>query len=135
MYDASLEATQAPLGRYFQIPEFTVPVLFESPVLAFGASTTDLQTPRKLAYWARQLIASQGAVSGLIQFSSKRIYLEQIQMFRFELFANSYQIRIVIPWWIRSVDISIWEYIGAIDEEYDLIQQQLARIESKIDEL
>lgn len=143
VYDETFTADPAPHGRYYPILDRIVPVLFDSPILAFAASSTDAQPNWRLGYWVRQYIAPSGVGTGAIESRQTKAYLNRTVMSRFQLYAAEYQVRLSFPYWLRSISVGIWEYVGPIDdttealirERIDIVRIDLARLEAKVDTL
>lgn len=142
-YENTFYAEALPNGRFYPINPLILPVLFTSPYLALGASSTDARSHWKLGYWIKQFIAPASVGFGAVETNSARGYLNRTAVARFPLYAPQYQLRIEFPWWHRSMDVSIWEYVGDSDDttealirdQTDAIRASLATIEAKIDAL
>lgn len=141
VYDENFAGDPAPNNRYYPILDRVVPVLFDSPILAFAASSTDARSNWRLGYWARQYIAPSGIGTGAIESRQIKAYLNRTVLSRFELLAREYQVRLSFPYWLRTVSVGIWQYTGSIDdatealirERLDIVRIDLLRLEAKID--
>lgn len=117
--------TPAPqLGRYFPIEDFTVPVQFQTPVLAiYLTSTTD---PGR---WIRGGFAKQKIRTGILGGGSPDTFsqalplrLREINLLQFAQITTSYAVTLSIPYWLRQIDVTIYEYTGTIT---DTVEQKL----------
>lgn len=141
VYEASFNAAPAPNGRYYPINPVVMPVLLSSPIVALAAFSLDAAPRWRLGYWARQYIVTNGF--GAIEGATQKAFLNRFMIARYRMLAPQYQLRLEIPYWLRSIDITIWEYSSTvgdstealITEQAELTRVDLLRIESKISQL
>jgi hypothetical protein len=127
---------------YKPIPPVTVPIQFESPILAVSANSTKSPARWQLGAWLNQNIQTGLLVGGLPDASaviSRRVFLRRINLIQLPRYAFSYSIDFKIPYWIEDIQLIVHEYVGPIvDSTEQLIQglqADITRVEQKIDNL
>ena len=118
------DAPNDSLNRYYPISDFAIPVQFSSSVLAvFLESETD---PGR---WIRGGFAKQKIVTGITgggtpdAFSeAKPLRLREINLIQFQQLSTDYAVVLSIPYWLRHIDVSVYEYTGTIT---DTLEQKL----------
>lgn len=118
------DAPNESLNRYFPIEDFAIPVQFESPVLAiYMTSNTD---PGR---WVKGGYAKQKIQTGITGGGSpdafseaKFLRLREINRVVFEQITTSYAVVLSIPFWLRHIDVTIYEYTGQI---IDTVEEKL----------
>lgn len=130
-------------GLFFPIPSFEVPIQFESPILAIAANSQDAKSWWILGCRVRQLFEVP-VIPEEVASVQRRVLLNRGgTLIQFPRYVSQYRLEVEIPKWHRSMDITIWEYLGpitdtveqAVLEQTDLIRVDLLRIEAKVDAL
>lgn len=129
----SSEARRTPL------PEISIPIQAYYPIIAVKISSAS-----NPGHWKFGGYVNQKAVFGIIEnnqanninTSKQKIWLDRVTAVFFPQLTDSYQITFNIPWWLRQVDITVWQYIGPVEDSYeqkfDYIQGTLAAILDRI---
>lgn len=55
-----------------------------------------------------------GGVADAESGTSRRLKLNQIQIFPVQKFAAEYSIAFSVPYWLPDITITVWQYIGAV---------------------
>lgn len=113
--------------NYYPIPEWTAPVILENRILAISADSDTAQQNWKYAGQAMQVITTGLTVGGQADTvnSVKKFYLRQISLLQFPDTSFEYTLKIKIPFWIRDIQLLIWEYTGPITNTYDQILTEI----------
>lgn len=112
------------LNKYFPIEDFAIPVQFSSPIISiYLVSDSD---PGR---WIKGGWAKQKIVTGITGGGSPDAYtqiiplkLRQINICQFSQTVTSFAVVLSIPYWLRHIDITVWEYTGEIT---DTLEQKL----------
>lgn len=115
--------------KYYTIPDVVVPIQLSSPICAvYAESNTDPGTWRfggTAFYKIGTGITTGGVPDSFV--ASRKFYLKQINIIRFQRLATSWTLVLRIPYWIRHIDLSVWEYTGLIE---DTIETSLEEIKT-----
>lgn len=136
VYDANFTAEPVLPRGYRPIPNFTIPVEFDSHTLAIGAAAFQTKPTWNLAFWASQKISISG-VSQNADCNSTGIVLG-VNLITFPVLSETYFLRIRIPRWYKDMSLRVWKYTGVTHNTNDLIgdlQALTARIEAKLDQI
>ena len=129
LYSTTLVADPVPsrVENYFPIPEFSIPIILDNRILAILAESDTAQQNWKYAGQAKQVIQTGLTVGGVADTvnSVKKFYLRQISLLQFPDTAPSYTLKIKIPFWIRDLELILWEYTGPITNTYDQILTEI----------
>ena len=137
LYSNTYTAEPVPLRElreYFPIPDTILPIIVQSPIIAiYALSTSDPGTWRyggRIRQRVNTGIAFGGVYDGIV--SERRFNLRRVNVLQFDPLVNGYALELIIPYWLRDIGFSIWEYVGLIE---DTTETQLDDIETKIDQL
>lgn len=142
VYTESRTAVQAtPLGAHIPIPAFEIPIVMHSRV--FVIKTTCVQTkPRwRFAGNLKPRIAAPiaGIVSPPVEIASLYIQLNRTKLIVLPSFVTDYNLVLETPTWLKDLSITIWEYVGAIEDTTEeligVTRVDILRVESKIDDI
>ncbi len=148
IYSGNHEVSYTADGRGFTpMPEINVTGYFlplNSPILAVHATSTTAKRTWHVAGWLVQRVRSGLVVGGLpdADLGKRRIPLNQLDLIFWELLLTNfieleYQIFFQFPPWIRTLNLQVWKYTGAVTDqvmaELNFIRSDLAGIERKID--
>jgi len=119
------------LEKYYPIPEIVAPFQFDNPILAVYADSNSAEEHWKLAGKAQQKVLTGLVVGGTPETVTaiKRIWLKQISLLIFPRLASTYTLGFNIPYWLRDINLIVWEYVGPIN---DSIDQKLTAIQSDL---
>jgi hypothetical protein len=126
VWSGSFTAPSAPgstpgLERYYPLTPIVIPVLLDSELIAFYTSSASSPD-----HWHYAGTVAQRVVTGLTVgggsdavVSRKKIYLKEITLLRYLLeYGSAFSLTVSVPYWIRSIDINCWSYIGNINDSY-----------------
>lgn len=117
----SAEAVPAkPLEQFYPIPPINVPLLIEEPIIAIHASSFSAQENWKYAGSIYQKIQTGITVGGSADsyLSSHKFYLNQITICPLLQLDSSFALEIKIPYWIRDINLKVWQYTGPVMDSY-----------------
>jgi hypothetical protein len=142
IYNTSVAAVNITPDTHVPIAEITVPFLIDTHVLAVYI-TTDVPEGREwfFAGYLNQkfeLGLTVGGTPEADELSRRKLSINRIKLIILPKITANYAISFSVPKWFKSVQITVWQYIGT---DYDSIEQTinqdiqpaLARIESKVD--
>lgn len=117
--------------RFFPIPDYEIPVLAESNILAIVAS---LPPPPPDWYYAgtayQKILTGLDGVSTPDSFlDAQRFYLGQTTILRFEPVIGTFSIVLRIPFWIREISIVTFEYVGP---RFDTVETKLENLQTDL---
>lgn len=119
------------LDRFYPIPDFSVPLLLDNPVLAiYVTSDTDPGTWVRAGYLKQKIntgLADGVAVDSYL--SQKFLELRKINIVQLQKVNSSFAVEFAVPYWLRQIDVTVWEYTGKIA---NTITQQLSDLQSFI---
>jgi len=112
------------LKQYSSIPDFTMPLLISNPVVAvYITSETDPGKWRRGGYIKQKVqtgIADGGQVDSYLTQSF--LQLRKINIVQLQEINGNFALEFSVPYWLRQVSISVWEYTGVIA---DTVEQKL----------
>ena len=142
-YETRLEAKTVPhpvLKQYHPIPDYTIPVLFFSPIIGVFVSSSD-----DPGYWNKAGFAKQEqrvdkdlAIAPDLIIRTQRLNLRKTTVCFFEKTKlETYVVKITaIPFWLRDLTLKVWEYIGNVENDDNLLlKEDIYRLEQKIDKM
>ncbi len=131
-----------PKGGYLPLPGFEVPITLSARTVI--AKTVSNIPAGKRWKWAGKLRAYQnypngGVASQPSEVAAHSLYLNRSKLVILPNYANNYQLVLSDAFWLRDMQLSIYEFIGDFQgNKTDLLNQLLLnteQIESKIDAL
>lgn len=142
VYQETKRAAYAVAPNYYPIPAFAIPLLLSSPILVIEAANIDARPWWWLGCRLQQVLYTGLAPSEVLG-SFLNIPLNRPRLVRLPRLAPDYSLKVEIPPWFESMKISIYEYTGTVGdttdalilEQSEVIRVDLARIESKINQL
>lgn len=125
------------------IPPFYLPIICTHHTLMVSAESQLAKAEWWLGIRLQMIIDAPGTDFGEIPAQSINVPINRPFLVQFSDLSDSYRLRVEVPPWHEEMSIRIWQYIGITsDSTEDLIistaagiEQDLARIESKIDNL
>ena len=119
LWNATLTAPSIPIEtdaakKAYPIPVTTMPVLTESPIVLIYAYSTTAKGTWHYAGLVKQKV-NLGVTVGTNNHgvvSAKKIYLNQFSILRYPINYDMYALEFSIPYWIRSITIQVWQFIG-----------------------
>lgn len=135
VWSGSFTASRPPgfSDRHYRIPEIVVPVLLEGFVLAvYCTSSTNP------GWWHSGGLMNVKFPTGILtggigetQPSERyRIWLDKITSFEIPKMASSYELSFNAPYWLDQLSISVYQYIGPVN---DSTESKLDALEQKLD--
>lgn len=119
------------LKNFFPIPDFSVPVLLDNPVLAVYVTSDD-----DPGNWRRGGYLKQKVSTGLADGSAVDSYLTQvflqlrkINIVQLQKINGSFAVELAVPFWFKQVEVTVWEYTGTIA---DTVGEQLGDLKTFI---
>lgn len=125
---------ERPAFRFFPIPDFEIPILAESNILAIFANIPQSDNNWYYAGTAYQKVRT-GIDAVLVPDSfidSQRFYLRQTTILRFEPTIESFSIVLRIPYWIREISIQTFQYVGP---RFDTVETKLDNLRTDLETL
>jgi len=142
-YSEQREAVSIGGNEYHPIPPYFVSILLHSPLLVVGTNSEDVRARWRLGGWLQQYLDAPDA--DFIEIPTKKVFipLNQFVLVRYPQWVSAYKVRFEVPWWIRKIRLTIYEYQGTVTDSTEelvravteLIQVDLTRIEGKVDQL
>jgi hypothetical protein len=105
--------------RYFPIPEIEVPILLYSQVIAVFCQSSQAPPRWRLGGLMNLKIATgilTGSAVDTYPFEKKRIWLNRITLFTLPVLTPEYALSFDIPYWLRQIQISVYQYTGPITD-------------------
>jgi hypothetical protein len=103
--------------RYLPIQEIEVPILLYSQVIAVFCQSSQASPRWRLGGLMNLKIATgilTGSAVDTYPFEKKRIWLNQITLFTLPVLTPEYALSFDIPYWLRDIQISVFQYTGPI---------------------
>lgn len=144
IYTESREAQPAsPIGGYFPIPAFEIPIVIENNILAVRTFSNTARFSWRFAgnLSQRIQIGSGGSASTLpeVEAASISLRINRTRLLILKKLSPDYKLVFEPPYWFKSISLTIWEYTGIqeylTDELIRDLGDDLDRIEAKIDSL
>lgn len=134
VYEEFRERKKASIqGTYIPIPAFEVPFLFTSrTILIRPLSKKAKSTWRFAGYLAQRFQAgSGGGASSLptVDADVYRLRLNRTKLITFEEYKSNYAIIFEPFYWMKDIELKIWEYTGPVRTLRDSVEE----IRSKVD--
>lgn len=127
------------LERYYPIPEIQVNVQLDKHILACLAHSPSSPPNWKFAGRAYFKLETGITVVPVPEtvFSVKKIWLQQISLLFVPKLSTSYALSFKIPYWIRDIQLIVWEYTGPVNDslalKLDEIQSDLTTLQNDFD--
>lgn len=129
----SMSTAPKSLWKSLPIPEIVTDIQPISNIVAVRASSASNPGYWKFGGYASQKIVPGIAASGsslLATTSSQKIWLDRLSILFFPDLTDSYYLTFNIPYWLRQIDLSVWQYLGAVE---DSTEQKLDYIQGRLD--
>ena len=127
-------------GKYYPLEGVVVPTPLDNYTVAIAATTSNPKPSWKLGAKVFPIISVVGSNIGDARVARNYpVLLGETTIINIERFTIArYKLGIAIPSWFPDIHLSVWVYVGidsikSTDERLDFIEQNLVRIESKID--
>jgi len=118
----------------YRIADFFCSVRLASPIIAVSSSSNSASSHWKLAGYLTKALDT-GIVLGN-SFDSleenQKFWLNQSTLFFFKQTSTAYGVKFSIPYWIRNIRVTVFEYTGPIE---DSIEQKLDQIQTSINQI
>lgn len=137
LWDYSVAAAPVPdrPGYTLEIPTIVLPFQLEGNIIAISATSSTARPSWRLAGRVAKKIQTGITVGGVPDVSvsdGRRLYLNQINLFRFTPLTSNYALEITPAYYLTQISLSLWVYTGV---DSDTVTNQLNRIEFAIDEI
>lgn len=122
-------------GKYYSIPNYSIPDTIDRHVLAVGSSSTKAKPTWNLGFYLVMLVRVPGV--GNAETASTPIRLG-LNLVRFPLVSAQYTLKARIPKWHQEMSLAIWKYVGVESDVLDRLADLkpiVTRMEEKIDEI
>jgi hypothetical protein len=137
LWSGSQSVATAPksLWKSLPIPEILTDIQPISNIVAVRANSASNPGHWKFGGYVNQkiqagLIANNG--NQLVTTSTQKIWLDRISILFFPELTDSYYLTFNIPYWIRQIDLDVWQYRGEVE---DSIEQKLDYIQGILQSL
>jgi hypothetical protein len=113
--------------KYSPIPDWTTTTTLDSPIIAVNATSSTAEPHWKYAGMAIQEIRTGLSVGGQPDstIAAKKFYLNQTTLLIFPDLGPDFNLLFRIPYWLREIDLTLWNYVGPITRDYDGILNQI----------
>ncbi len=105
----------------YPVYEFSISaVLFDNPLVAIYAHSSKAPAHWQFAGKLIQRVAVGLIVGGnneAIQ-ETRAVRLNSIQVFNLPQYTSTYQLNFRVARWLQDIELKVWQYIGAVDDEY-----------------
>ena len=142
VFNKTTAAIQVTNTRHAPIPDIKAEVDIDQRILAVQVASSKAKDTWNFGGLLNQQNSSiSNALSTNSQVIAKRrLWLNQIKLLMFPEHTLNYRISLKVPIWFKDVSLKVWKYIGFENDVTDNLlleirQQELQRIESKIDDL
>jgi hypothetical protein len=138
VYGATRAITRTGPLSYIPIGRVEIPLLFESPILAFYCESPSARAHWTQAGWLNQQIRLGFTVGGAADGNrhGRLILLKQIMLIDWQGFGGSYQVSFTPKKHLADVVFRIWQYTGpvvdSVEEKVDLTRVDLLRVEKQV---
>jgi hypothetical protein len=137
LWDYSTTAAPVPdqPGYTLEIPPIVLPFQLENHIIAISAKSATAKSSWRLAGRVAKKIQTGitiGGVPDVTVSDGRRLYLNQINLFRFTPLTANYALEIIPAYYLTQISLSLWVYTGV---DSDTVTSQLNRIEFAIDEI
>lgn len=137
LWDYSTTAAPVPdrPGYTLEIPTIVLPFQLEGNIIAISATSTTAKPSWRVAGRVAKKIQTGITIGGVPDVSvsdGRRLYLNQINLFRFTPLTATYALEIIPAYYLTQIGLSLWVYTGV---DSDTVTNQLNRIEFAVDEI
>jgi hypothetical protein len=133
-YSAAAPVPDLP-GYTLEIAPITAPFLLENHIIAISAQSPTAKPSWKVAGKIAKKISTGITIGGFPDTTisdSRRLYLNQINLFSFTPYTATYALEITPAYYITRIELALWIYNGI---DTDTVTSQLNRIEFAVDEI
>ncbi len=143
VYSESREGYPLSETSYYPIPSYNVPLIFDSFLLMVGTSSQYARAHWKLGCWLTQTVDVPLADFDEIRLKKYFVPINDATLIRLDAIAPQYRLKVDIPWWMRELRLTIYEYQGVLSDstedlvrsEAELIRTDILRVEAKVNNL
>lgn len=139
-YSTSVVADRLPTRKIIPIPEITVPILFEKPIIAVRVTSLTANITFKSCGWLAKRIATGVTVGNNLnnRFDySRRLFLDAPSVIDWKNFGESYKLTFQPYSKFDQITLRIWQYIGDIPEfnaqQFEALRIDVLRLEKKVE--
>lgn len=142
IFNKTVTAIKATNTQHAPIPDIKAEIDIDRRILAVQVTSDKAKSTWN---WAGSLNQLNSSISNALGTNSqtiikRKLWLNQINLLIFPRHTLTYRISIKVPNWFEDVSLKVWKYVGIENDTInDLIleirQEELQRIESKIDDL
>jgi hypothetical protein len=122
-------------GTYTPIPVFEIPFLFTArTIIIRPVSRKGRPTWRFAGYLAQRFEAGTGGAASKLPRIDADVYrlrLNRAKLITFEEYKSNYQITFEPFYWMKDIELNIWQYTGPVRTLRDSIEE----IRSKVDDV
>ena len=122
-------------GYTLEIPMIVLPFQLENHIIAISAKSSTAKPSWKLGGRVAKKIQTGITIGGTPDVTisdGRKLYLNQINLFRFTPYTANYALEITPAYYLTQVSLSLWVYTGV---DTDTVTNQLNRIEFAVDEI
>jgi hypothetical protein len=122
-------------GYTLEIPPIVAPFLLENHIIAVSAQSSTAKPSWKVAGRIAKKISTGITIGGAPDVTisdSRRLFLNQINLFSFTPYTATYALEIIPAYYITRLELALWIYTGV---DTDTVTSQLNRIEFAVDEI
>lgn len=141
VFSKNVNAIQVTSSQYAPIPTIKVETDINQRILAVQVVSSEAKDTWN---WAGYLNQASFSISNALGLNSqtitkRKLWLNQINLLIFPKHTLDYRVSITVPNWFKSASVNIWKYVGieidVADNLLEIRQEELQRIESKIDDI
>lgn len=142
VYQDSKTVTYDAAGGYAPLPAFEIPITFDKELIAVKTLSAGAKFSWRFSGVLTQRMQLGGGFTPLpvASLSYNRLRINRSSLLHFPTYNTDYELLFEPYFWIKNIDLTIWEYNGSITSDIlvsinDVRDDNLVRIEDKIDDL
>lgn len=142
VYQEEREVLYDSAGGYTAIPAFEIPITFDKSLLCVRTSSKNAKFTWRFSgvLTQRMELGTNNDSLPVASLDYTRLRINRSTLIHYPLYTTDYQLLFESYYWIKHIDLTIWEYVGRLaNETDDLINEiradELANIEQKVDEI
>ena len=142
VYRDSKSVTYDAAGGYTALPAFEIPITFDKALIAVRTNSQGAKFTWRFSGVLSQRMQLGGGATPLpvASLSYNRLRINRSTLLHFPTYDTDYELLFEPYYWIKHIDLTIWEYTGVYTEfTNNLIQEiqtiQLPNIEAKLDDI
>lgn len=142
IFEKNVSALKITSSRHSPIPDIKADVDVDRRIVAVEVISINAKNTWKWGGFFNQEVNSVKNALGVnsASITKRRIWLNQLNLLIFPEYTVKYRMSFTVPDYFKDISLKVWKYIGVEVNEADNLlleirQEELQRIESKIDDL